>query len=566
MALGKLADFSSSLCTWRMTRSCVRGTFTRQALPITWDFGEMNPFAGSAGDWDEACRYLGLLADEVNRAAISQGQVQLASATDHPLPDGIASALVTDPPYYDAVPYADLSNYFYVWHKRALKRFQLDVLGTPLSPKEDEAIMDPASCDRDGRPKDASFYEGSMRRAMENGCRILDRGGIAIVVFAHKSTSGWEAVLQSVVDAGWVVTGSWPVDTERPGRLRSQDSAALASSVHLVSRPRGRAETGEWRDVLDELPIRIREWMQRLDAEGVSGADAIFACLGPALEIFSRYSRVERADGTPVTLREFLEQVWAAVAREALGLVFEGGDASGLEADARLTAMWLWTLRAGKPTAEDTGDSEEEDEGEEDEAPTAKPAKGGFSLEFDAARKIAQGLGANMEAMRSVVEVKGHTARLLPVAERARHLFDGTPAGPIAGGPAGAASPAAKPGAGKKGRKPAKGQIGFGETDEGAFTAQPGAAAGPGRSPADDLASDLATTPGATTLDRVHQAMLLFGRGRSEALARFLKEDGAGADPRFWRLAQSLSALYPTGTDEKRWVDGVLARKKGLGF
>ena len=117
MALGKLADFSSSLCTWRITRSCVRGTFTRQALPITWDFGEMNPFAGSAGDWDEACRYLGLLADEVNRGAITPGQVQLASATHHPLPDGIASAFVTDPPYYDAVPYADLSNYFYVWHK-----------------------------------------------------------------------------------------------------------------------------------------------------------------------------------------------------------------------------------------------------------------------------------------------------------------------------------------------------------------------------------------------------------------------------------------------------------------
>jgi adenine-specific DNA methylase len=118
MALGKLADFSSSLCTWRVTRSCVRGTFTRQALPITWDFGEMNPFAGSAGDWDEACRYLGMLIDEVNRSSLRPGEAQLASATKHPLPDGIANAFVTDPPYYDAVPYADLSNYFYVWHKR----------------------------------------------------------------------------------------------------------------------------------------------------------------------------------------------------------------------------------------------------------------------------------------------------------------------------------------------------------------------------------------------------------------------------------------------------------------
>jgi adenine-specific DNA methylase len=125
MALGKLADFSSSLCTWRMTRSCVRGTFTRQALPITWDFGEMNPFAGSAGDWEEACRYVVLLVEEVNRAGIAPGQAHLASATDHILPDAIASALVTDPPYYDAVPYADLSNYFFVWHKRALNGLPL---------------------------------------------------------------------------------------------------------------------------------------------------------------------------------------------------------------------------------------------------------------------------------------------------------------------------------------------------------------------------------------------------------------------------------------------------------
>ncbi len=288
--------------------------------------------------------------------------------------------------------------------------------------------------------------------------------------------------------------------------------------------------------------------------------------LGPALEIFSRYSRVERADGTPVTLREYLEQVWAAVAREALGLVFEGGDASGLEADARLTAMWLWTLRAGKPTTEGTGDTEEEDETEEEEAPAGKAAKGGFSLEFDAARKIAQGLGAHLEALGSVVEVKGQTARLLPVAERARFLFDGANVGAGAGGSAGAATSAAKKGQGKKGRKPARGQKGFGETEDGGFTTQPGAEAVPDRATAGDLGGELATRPGATTLDRVHQAMLMFGRGRSESLARFLQEDGAGADPRFWRLAQSLSALYPTGTEEKRWVDGVLARKKGLGF
>ena len=104
---------------------------------------------------------------------------------------------------------------------------------------------------------------------------------------------------------------------------------------------------GDWRDVLQELPRRIHEWMPRLADEGVVGADAIFACLGPALEIFSRYSRVEKASGEAVTLKEYLEQVWAAVAKEALTMVFQGADTTDFEPDARLTAMWLWTLQAG---------------------------------------------------------------------------------------------------------------------------------------------------------------------------------------------------------------------------
>src|SRR5437867_12731326 len=129
-------------------------------------------------------------------------------------------------------------------------------------------------------------------------------------------------------------------------RVSAQGQARLASSVHLVCRPRENPdgsvrtdEIGDWRDVLAELPRRLHEWMPRLAAEGVVGADAIFACLGPALEMFSRYSRVERASGEAVTLKEYLEQVWGAVAKEALTMVFAGADTTGFEADARLSAM-----------------------------------------------------------------------------------------------------------------------------------------------------------------------------------------------------------------------------------
>src|SRR5437867_11117010 len=175
-------------------------------------------------------------------------------------------------------------------------------------------------------------------------------------------------------------------------RVSAQGQAALAHSIHIVSRPRENPdgsvrtdEIGDWRDVLQELPRRIHEWMPRLAEEGVVGADAIFACLGPALEIFSRYSRVEKASGEAVTLKEYLEQVWAAVAKEALTMIFAGADATGFEEDARLTAMWLWTLStaASNGNGDNTAEDEEPGEDEEDERANARSKVAGFVLEYD---------------------------------------------------------------------------------------------------------------------------------------------------------------------------------------
>jgi hypothetical protein len=327
--------------------------------------------------------------------------------------------------------------------------------------------------------------------------------------------------------------------------MRANKSAALASSVHLVCRPRenpdGSVRTddiGDWRDVLSELPRRINEWLPRLAGEGVVGADAIFSCLGPALEIFSRYSRVEKASGEVVTLKEYLEQVWATVAKEALAMIFTGADATGFEEDARLTAMWLWTLKTGDTNGSE-GEDTEDDSGDDEEGGGKKTGKGVFSLEYDAARKIAQGLGAHLEALHHLVTVHGDTATLLPVAARTRYLFG---------------KDTAEAPRGKKKKKDSQMKLDFGEELK-----QIEQESGP-------WSGELKGTVGRTILDKLHQSMIFFAAGRTEALRRFLVEEGIGLNPFFWRLAQALSALYPTGTDEKRWVDGVLARKKGLGF
>jgi adenine-specific DNA methylase len=359
LALDRLAEHSTSLCRWNSTGQKMQATFGRQALPIVWDFCEANPFGGSVGSWESMVDCVVKAFDAVPKNAGSVTVAQ-ASATELSIPDDTVDVLFTDPPYYDSVPYADLSEFFYVWLRRSLISYFPELFAGELVDKTEEAIWNPSRIyPPTGKPKDKSFYEAQMRRALDEARRVVRPNGLAVIVFAHTSTEGWEALLNGLVSAGWVVTASWPVDTEMGTRMNAMGTASLASSVHLVCRPRenfaeqGSDTVGSWRDVLGALPGKMHDWLPRLAQEGVVGADAIFACLGPALEIFSRYATVEKASGEAVPLREYLEHVWAAVAHEALSLIFEGADASGLEEDARLTAMWLWTLGA---TAKSTSD------------------------------------------------------------------------------------------------------------------------------------------------------------------------------------------------------------------
>jgi len=539
LTISNILHYNMNLSTYLsngMVSAFIQGT----SLAMRSDFAEANPLMTRlVGGFDYSIKQIEVLIEVVNELGIEPGHAEHYSATQVGLPNDLASLIVTDPPYYDSVPYSHLSDVFYIWLRSC---FPNDLLFRyPLIEKVDEIVEDRAHS-RSPSIKRAGFYEQRLAEALLESRRIVGKDRLMVVVFAHKSTRGWEAMLNALLSAHWTITSSWPIDTERPARMNAYQNASLLSSVHVVCRPLDTDEVGDWRDVLTELPRRIHEWMPRLAAEGVVGADAIFACLGPALEVFSRYSHVEKASGEPVTLREYLEQVWAAVSREALTLIFSGGDVTGFEEDARLTAMWLWTLSTN-PDADTDASEDEEPAADDDEGTSAKTMKsGGFMLEYDAARKIAQGLGAHMEQLKTLIEVKGDKARLLPVRERMTYLIGGVTKTP---------APAPANRKSKKAAQPKLFESGS-TTDDEVTQAEWGALDVP--------------APGATILDRIHQSMLLFNSGQGEALKRFLVENGAGSDQRFWKLAQALSALYPAGTDEKRWVDGVLARKKGLGF
>lgn len=542
ITINKLVDYSTSLCRWVHKGEFIAATIGgEKKLPLMWDFPESVCFNEGPGSFGNLSDWVTRVIEHFVKSKFNVGHSTFSDAKTQYLPDDSLQAIVTDPPYYDAIWYCDLSDLFTVWLKRSLHILYETTNYDELKIKNAEIIKSTFS-NKDGlENKDDAFYESGMFEAFKAMRVSLAPNGVATIVFAHKSTAGWETILNALVKAGFIVTSSWPIDTEREARMTSIGQSALASSIHLVCRPNEDAngnlvtnQIGDWRDVQQELPKRIHEWMPRLAAEGVAGADAIFACLGPALEIFSRYSSVEKPNGDVVTLREYLEKVWAAVSQEALNMVFTGGEAQGLEEDARLTAMWLWTLTAG---ASDNTGSDEEEQSDDEESSSSGKLTGGFTLEYDTARKIAQGLGANLEDLKSLVEVKGDKARLLPVIERTSKLFgsEGFQQQPV------------------KRKKKVQLSLSFENVE-------------PESESKFEMPELKVEQTGKTVLDRLHQAMLLFSTGRTEALKRFLVENGAGKDDRFWKLAQSLTSLYPKDTDERRWVEAVQTYKKSLGF
>jgi putative DNA methylase len=556
-ALSRVSMSDMSCTRWNAVAEKMQHTFGRQALPIMWDFAEVVVTAEALGNWKSGYE---LIADVIEASRSTQAaQTQCSDATEHPLPDDTAHLWFTDPPYYDAVPYADLSDFFFVWLIRVLPGHSLlrDPFDStnPLTPKDREAVQDETKC-VDGRPKDRAWFEETMATAFAEGRRLLQEDGVGSVVFAHKTTEGWEALLSGMIRGGWTITGSWPIATEMGSRLRARESAALATSVHLICRPRpDDAPTGDWADVLRKLPKRVGDWMERLQGEGVRGADLVFACIGPALEIFSRNAKVETAEGREVKLPEYLEKVWEVVGRSALAQVLgtaearaRNGAAGAVEEDARLTALFLWTLQStnGEAAIVSGDEGEDEEVPEEDEEVSPRGAVKGYTLVFDVVRRFAQPLGIELPKWEGrVIETKKGVVRLLPIAERAKQLFgeDGAQAMAV-----------------RLEREATTGQIMqlelFSNIEHGVVPAirRRGREK---RATIEVSDESLQAAREATTLDRVHAAMLLQAGGRTNALRALLKaEQERGPD--FLRLANALSALYPKGSEEKRLLDAML--------
>ena len=339
-AVSRLTDYSSALNTWANNpqMEILRNVFARQALPMAWDFAEGNPFASSSGSLSIMVK---AVSEAVSRAPANFTSCVLqADAASRDYRDAVVS---TDPPYYDNIGYSDLSDFFYVWLRRSLKDVHPSLFSTMLVPKAEELVANPyRHSGKDGAKK---FFEDGFRTVFANARRSANPDYPMTVYYAFKQTetstegrtsTGWSTILEGMIHSGWSITATWPMRSERGGRMTSVGTNALASSIVLVLRPRPEgAPMTDRRSLMRELRRTLPEAVETLRSGGIAPVDLAQAAIGPGMSVFSHYARVISPDGTDMSVSEALTQI-NAVLDEVLGE--QEGD---LDPDTRWCLTWF---------------------------------------------------------------------------------------------------------------------------------------------------------------------------------------------------------------------------------
>ncbi|MBS0186569.1 MAG: DUF1156 domain-containing protein [Planctomycetes bacterium] len=345
--MSRLADFFNCGAQWKLDRATINHLFVRYALPLSWDYAEGNILGDLPGSFDICARKVAVALDTIARWDVGRDRITVVQGSSKSMEFGGGfDAVITDPPYYNAIGYAVLMDYFYVWLRRITYGLDAEfdrAFREPLSPKwsqeaDDGELIDDASRHGGDQEKSKAAYERGMEAVFRRCGEALNPDGRLVIVFAHKDPIAWEALVAAIIRAGYVVDGSWPIQTEQATRMRALSSAALSSSVWLVCRKRPASAGVGWDNrVLEEMKrnigIRLREYW---DA-GIKGPDFIWAATGPALEAFSKYPVVRRANGPgTMTVTEFLSEVRRLVVDYVVGQVLSGTDGdsgSGAAAD-----------------------------------------------------------------------------------------------------------------------------------------------------------------------------------------------------------------------------------------
>lgn len=364
LALGvnRQVDYNSTLCIWAVAGEFIAHTFGRQALPMVWDYFELNPWSEATGDWNSAMNWILRVLDHCSQIPLQLTRtsgdayptnprpltltVTQSSATSLPHPDNFFDAVFTDPPYYDNVPYSYLSDFFYVWLKRMVGDLYPELFSTPLTPKKDEIVA--YSHGPGGFEEGKQYFESMLKKSFQEIYRVLKPDGIAVIVYAHKSTQGWETLINSLTSCGLIITGAWPVNTEMKARLRAKESAALASSIYIVARKIQRQPTGFYLEVKEELKKHLNEKLHRLWEEGISGADFFIATIGSAIEVFGKYEKVMDFEGNIIRADKLLDDVRDMATDYAVRQILHNGFTGEISDLTRFYVLWRWNYAEAK--------------------------------------------------------------------------------------------------------------------------------------------------------------------------------------------------------------------------
>ena len=343
-SVSRLADHCSALATWTNDRDTIRSTFARFALPMVWDFAESCPLTDTTGGFVQAVEWIARVCEHAQAAAGSAPPATVARESAIAIQGGDFDLICTDPPYYDAIPYSDLMDFFHVWLRRVLHGLSPEAdaafasaLGPKWSPDEgDGELIDDASRFGGDRSASKQSYEDGMARAFGRFHASLRDGGRLVVVFANKQPDAWETLVSALIRAGFVVVGSWPIRTEMETRQRSLSSAALASSIWIVCKKRPPDARAGWdRRVLEEMRRHVTDRLRDFWDAGIQVPDFVWAATGPALEAYSRHPavRITDAPGRQLAVAGFLRHVRRMVVGFVVSRLLdpEGGAADELD-------------------------------------------------------------------------------------------------------------------------------------------------------------------------------------------------------------------------------------------
>jgi adenine-specific DNA methylase len=355
---------------------------------MVWDYIEINPL-DSAWGWNLAFEEFAGNLVRLHGVSSTPASCLQASAATLPFEDAAVDCIVTDPPYYESVPYSDLSDFFYVWLRRCLGDQYQSVLSTPLTPKAAEIIAYYGPGSRKIQ-KPPAWYEEQMARVFAEMRRVQQTDSVGVVMFAHKTTAAWETLIGALLAKGLVVTASWPIHTERKARMVAIGTASLAGSISLVCRNRRTTEPGIWDDVRKELKEVARERLDFFWSQGIRGADFFISAIGPALSVFGKYEQVKKLNGDEVTVGQFLDEVRSLVTAYALNKIMQTSHTATIDPASQFYVIWKWSYAEAKVPA-------------------------------DEAFKLAQALGMDTETMwdrTGVLEKSGENVQAVPIAKR----------------------------------------------------------------------------------------------------------------------------------------------------